>query len=176
MAPRLLFSSVGEVLATLTRRYGLQSKLFESNLTERWPEVAGEMIATHTRPDGIRFKRLYVLVENSVWLQQLTFFKPALLEKINAAAGKPLVTDIVLRIGAIGNKTREEVQGSRFESELRTSNFELPATVREELVHCTEAVKDPLLRTRLESLMSKAWARSAQQAQGSSHRPKPPAP
>ena len=59
----------------------------------------GEPIATHTRPDQIRFKKLTIFVHNSVWLQQLTFLKPVLLQKVNTMAGESLVTEIVLRIG-----------------------------------------------------------------------------
>ena len=173
MAPRLLFASVGEVLATLARRYGLQSKLFESNLTERWPEVAGETIAAHTRPDGIRFKRLYLLVENSVWLQQLTFFKPSLLEKVNAAAGKPLVTDIVLRVGVIAPMEQPQEKITRVEADSAGSP---DSGVTQLAAALTERVTDPVLRTRLESLMTKAWARSSQQARRSAHPPNPPAP
>jgi predicted nucleic acid-binding Zn ribbon protein len=104
VAPRNVFISVGDVLVSLARRYGFQSKLFEARLQERWPSIAGETIAGHTRPEMIRFKRLYLLVENSVWLQQLTFLKPGLIDKINTAAGKPIVADIILRVGEIADR------------------------------------------------------------------------
>ena len=159
MAPRMSFSRVGDVLTVLTRRYGLHTKVFESQLAERWPDIAGETIAAHSRPDGIRFKRLYLLVENSVWLQQLTFFKPSLLEKINAAAGKPIITDIVLRIGDLIvplDRVHEKPAGST------TQVSAIPdPQVAELAVAYADPVMDPVLQTRLASLMSKAWARAA---------------
>ena|SRR6185295_8138073 len=164
MAPRSFFFPVGDVLTVLVRRYGLHTRLFESRLSERWPEIAGEAIAQHTRPDGIRFKRLHLLVENSVWLQQLTFFKPSLLEKINEAAGKPLVTDIVLRVGAIGPGT-----ATVHEAEAKAENHPSPmseghlATTALALA-LAEPITDPVLRTRLATLMSRAWARPAHSA------------
>src|SRR5574340_1201213 len=91
--------SFSTILAGLAHRLGLESKLFEARLRRHWPDIVGEPIATHTRPDQIRFKKLYVFVRNSVWLQQLTFLKPVLLQKVNGMAGQPLVTEIVLRIG-----------------------------------------------------------------------------
>ena len=91
--------SFGSILAGLAHRLGLESKLFEARLRRQWPDIVGEPIATHTRPDQIRFKKLYIFVHNSVWLQQLSFLKPVLLQKVNAMAGEPLVTEIVLRIG-----------------------------------------------------------------------------
>ena len=91
--------SFGSILAGLAHRLGLESKLFEARLRRQWPDIVGEPIATHTRPDQIRFKKLMIFVHNSVWLQQLTFLKPVLLQKVNTMAGEPLVTEIVLRIG-----------------------------------------------------------------------------
>ena len=91
--------SFGAILAVLAPRLGLESKLFEARLRRQWPDIVGEPIATHTRPDQIRFKKLTIFVHNSVWLQQLTFLKPVLLQKVNTMAGESLVTEIVLRIG-----------------------------------------------------------------------------
>jgi len=82
MPGRAFFDSVGSVLKSLVHRYGMESKLLEYHLRRRWPEIAGEQIAAHTSPDGIRFRKLYLIVENSVWLHQLTFLKPTLLESI----------------------------------------------------------------------------------------------
>ena len=44
-------------------------------------------MGSHTWPAQIRFKKLYLVVRNSVWLQQLTFLKPALLAKLQAESG-----------------------------------------------------------------------------------------
>ena len=93
--------SFGTILAGLAHRLGLESKLFEARLRRQWPDIVGEAIAIHARPDQIRFRKLTVFVHNSVWLQQLSFLKPVLLEKVNALAGEPLVAEIVLRIGDV---------------------------------------------------------------------------
>jgi hypothetical protein len=71
--------------------------MFEARLRRQWPDIVGEPIAAHTRPDQVRFKKLYVLVHNSVWLQQLTFLKPVLLDKVNCdGRASQLVTELVL--------------------------------------------------------------------------------
>ncbi|MCH7566792.1 MAG: DUF721 domain-containing protein [Nitrospirae bacterium] len=116
MATGPSFDSVASILRSVLRRHGLGTKLLEYRLQQRWPEIAGEQIATHTRPDQIRFKKLYLIVDNSVWLQQLTFLKPALLEKIHAAAGSlegQGVTDIVFRVGEVSSaRTLGEVMAN----------------------------------------------------------------
>lgn len=162
MRANSFFASVSSILSGIAHRYGLETKLLEHQLRRHWREIAGAQIAAHTRPDQIRFKKLYLIVDNSVWLQQLTFLKPTLLETINAAAGSPIVSDIVLRVGEI-RREDESVRGSRFEvepgtptHELRTSNFEPSGSLREEAEAHAAAVTDPELRSRLTEVMANA--------------------
>ena len=93
--------SFGTILSGLAKRLGLESPLFERRLQHDWKQLVGDPVASHTWPDQIRFKKLYVIVRNSVWMQQLTFLKPELLAKLNDRAGGPLLTDISLRVGEV---------------------------------------------------------------------------
>ncbi|MGH7164514.1 MAG: DUF721 domain-containing protein [Nitrospiraceae bacterium] len=154
------FDSVGSVLKSLVHRSGMESKLLEYQLRQRWPDIAGEQIAAHTCPDGIRFRKLYLIVENSVWLQQLMFLKPTLLESINAAAvgpgGSPAVTDIVLRVGDVAGGasegTRQQEKGKREE----VPEVGPAADSLEQASAHAGAVKDPGLRARLAEVMANA--------------------
>lgn len=75
----------------------------EHHLREHWVEIVGEQIAAHAQPDQIRFHKLYMAVDSPAWMQELAFLKPTLLEKINAALGRPqtrfLIEEIILRLG-----------------------------------------------------------------------------
>jgi predicted nucleic acid-binding Zn ribbon protein len=93
--------SFGTILSGLAKRLGLETRLLELRLQHHWPDIIGEPIASHTWPAQIRFKKLYLVVHNSVWLQQLTFLKPTLLAKLRDAAGPELIGEIVLRVGEI---------------------------------------------------------------------------
>jgi hypothetical protein len=151
------FSSVSAVLATVAKRLGLETKLLEFQLRRDWPRIVGQPIAAHTRPDQIRFKKLYLLVENSVWMQQLTFLKPALLAKINEAAGTELVTEIVLRIAELGSATSKE-------SALNDDEGPPPEPTAEALAAAAshaESIRDPELRTHLTKVMAVAIARES---------------
>lgn len=70
-------------------------------MQQEWPHIVGSGLASHTRPDSIKFRKLFLLAENSAWLQQLVFLKPMILEKLNAFAEDIQITDIVMRIGDI---------------------------------------------------------------------------
>lgn len=141
----------------MARRLGLDAKLAEFRLRRRWAEIVGPQIAAHTRPDRIRFKKLHLLVRNSVWLHQLTFLKPDLLARINAAAGGEAITDIVLRVGDV-HPEKEHGGASLANSDRPTSSLEPRTALQEEAAAHAVAVKDPELRAQLAAVMAQALA------------------
>jgi hypothetical protein len=144
--------SVSSVLEGLARRLGLESKLLESRLRRDWVSIVGEPIASNTWPDQIRYKKLYLLVHNSVWLHQLTFLKPTLIHKLNTVAGAELVTDIVLRVGEIPEADHVPSAPETLRS---TASPPSAALLAEISAHVT-TIQDPLLRDRLAQLMAQA--------------------
>ena len=103
MRPSGSLDSFSIILSGLAKRLGLQTHLFEVRLQQQWREIIGEPVGSHTWPVQVRFKKLYLIVRNSVWLQQLMFLKPTLLAKVNEQAGSELITDIAFRVGEIPN-------------------------------------------------------------------------
>jgi hypothetical protein len=144
--------SVSSVLEGLARRLGLESKLLESRLRRDWVSIVGEPIASNTWPDQIRYKKLYLLVHNSVWLHQLTFLKPTLIHKLNTVAGAELVTDIVLRIGELPDADHVPATPEA----LRVAASPPSAALLAEISAHVTTIQDPLLRDRLAQLMAQA--------------------
>jgi hypothetical protein len=160
MRPSGSLDSFSTILSGLSKRLGLQSHLFELRLQQQWRDIIGEPVGSHTWPAQVRFKKLYLIVRNSVWLQQLVFLKPTLLAKLNDRAGSEMLTDIAFRVGEIPD-VRAVVPGPSPES--------VPvgdAAMTEAEAHAA-AVQDPELRTRLASLMAEAFSRSALNDSGS---------
>lgn len=165
MGAHSFFDSVASVLNGIARRHGMEAKLLEHKLLRNWSGIAGEPVASHTRPDQIKFKKLYLVVENSVWVQHLTFLKPELIAKVNQAAGFAAVTDVVMRVGQVSREGKD-VRGSRFEveeeapdHERRTSNVEPSPSTRLEAEEHAAAVADPELRAKLSEVMAHALTR-----------------
>lgn len=147
--------SFSTILSGLAKRLGLQSHLFELRLQQQWREIIGEPIALHTWPAQVRFKKLYLLVRNSVWLQQLTFLKPTLLAKLNKEAGAEVITDIALRVG--------EIPAFIQDAATPTPVLQMPSVSEVALVEATAhaaAIQDPELRNRLTQVMAEAFSRS----------------
>lgn len=142
--------SLSNVLEGLARRLGLESKLLESRLRRNWVSIVGEPIASNTWPDQIRYKKLYLLVHNSVWLHQLTFLKPTLLQKLNTVAGGELITEIVLRVGEIPSRVVVSATTLTGDGDPTISE----AVLAETLPHVS-AIQDPDLRLRFTLAISK---------------------
>lgn len=146
--------SISSILEGLARRLGLESKLLESRLRRDWVSIVGEPIASNTWPDQIRYKKLYLLVHNSVWLHQLTFLKPTLIQKLNQVAGSEVVTDIVLKIGELPEADRAPASPEPLHEAAPPASDELLAEISE---HVT-AIQDPGLRNHLAQLMAQSLA------------------
>jgi predicted nucleic acid-binding Zn ribbon protein len=152
MRPSGSLDSFSIILSGLAKRLGLQTHLFEVRLQQQWRAIIGEPVGSHTWPVQVRFKKLYLIVRNSVWLQQLTFLKPTLLAKVNEQAGSELITDIAFRVGEIPD-ARTAAPASQPQQQPVNE-----AAVVEANAHAA-AVQDPDLRNRLASLMADAFSR-----------------
>jgi predicted nucleic acid-binding Zn ribbon protein len=152
MRPSGSLDSFSIILSGLAKRLGLQTHLFEVRLQQQWRAIIGEPVGSHTWPVQVRFKKLYLIVRNSVWLQQLTFLKPTLLAKVNEQAGSELITDIAFRVGEIPDARMAAPASQRQQQPVNE------AAVVEANAHAA-AVQDPDLRNRLASLMADAFSR-----------------
>ncbi|HEY7533473.1 MAG TPA: DUF721 domain-containing protein [Nitrospiraceae bacterium] len=151
--------SFATVLNGLARRLGLESKLFENRLQREWVALVGEPIASNTWPEQIRFKKLYLRVHNAVWLHQLTFLKPTLIQKLNGITGPNLIADIVLRVGELP-EARRQMSSVGSEPPAITPTADVLA---EASAH-SDVVRDPELRDHLVHLMARSITRSSLKA------------
>ena len=147
------FVSIDTLVKGFSKTYGIDLKMLELRLKRDWHQIAGMPLALHTCPSSIRFRALSVLAENSAWLQQLVFLKPVLLEKINAFAKAPLITDIVLRVAEKPCFT-ESLPSNPLGS------FSQPAEPHPETLAFAESVsgclKNPVLQNSFTQLIAKA--------------------
>jgi hypothetical protein len=152
MAVSSFFDSIASVLNGIARRHGMEAKLLEHKLLMNWPVIAGDPVAAHTRPDQIRFKKLYLVAENSVWVQHLTFLKSELIAKVNAAAGSAMITDVVFRVGSVAGVKRAM---SPEESDETLPPVPSPQALAEAEAQAA-VVADPELRAKLADVMAQA--------------------
>ncbi len=145
------FSSTKSLINYVAKSYGFDVRLLESHLDRAWPNIVGSSLASHTRPDSIKFRKLFLLAENSGWLQQLVFLKPTILENVNTFSREVQITDIVLRIGDVrptSSSAKVDPHGSSYRVVPMASAVELASS-------WTTNIKKPELRTALVDLIAK---------------------
>ena len=106
------FESIHSVLKEVSQHNGLGVKLLEARLQQEWEELVGPTLAKHSYPSTIRYRKLNLISDNSVWLQQLVFLKPQILESIRTRFPELEVSDILLRLGSLPQKFSLPVEGN----------------------------------------------------------------
>ena len=100
------------ILDRLTTKMGIATRLEKEKAVILWGEVVGKDIARRAKAVSIRGKTLFVEVENSMWLQELSLLREGIIAKINTVVGSDVVDEIIFRIGdpgkekGYGNQTR----------------------------------------------------------------------
>lgn len=92
-------TSLGALMPTVLKRLGLEQRLYESQLFERWAEIVGPALAEYTRPASLRKGKLVVLVPHSAHIQSFRPILPEMLKQIQARLGRTCVREIQLRVG-----------------------------------------------------------------------------
>jgi len=77
--PQLLSELLPEVLDELK----ISDKIIEQKAILLWRRAVGNEIKKHTKPYSIENGVLVVLVDNSAWMNELTFLKTEIIKKLN---------------------------------------------------------------------------------------------
>ena len=82
---------VGDVLAEVLRKHGVEKSVRRAGVADLWAEIVGEQLAKVTRVKGVDRDALFVEVRSSAWLAELSMLKAEVLERVNArVADAPL--------------------------------------------------------------------------------------
>jgi predicted nucleic acid-binding Zn ribbon protein len=95
--PKKLQSVMAQLM--VKRGYGRQQT--SAALADHWREVAGEFVAEHTRIGELRRGVLNVTVANSMLMQELSFEKQSLLEKLSARLPDQKLRDFRFRVAPV---------------------------------------------------------------------------
>ncbi|MBM4285564.1 MAG: DUF721 domain-containing protein [Deltaproteobacteria bacterium] len=91
---------VREVLAGLIKPGDWQALEQRRRLRAVWEKVVPEPVRSHTRLADFSRRELRVEVSASVWVQELQFLKPKILNAFAEALGKGVVREVRFRLGA----------------------------------------------------------------------------
>ena len=84
-------------IASVLKDLGIQGKLRQYEVLDRWAEIVGDQIAKVTHAETISDGKLLVRVSRSTWRNELIFLKRELITRINLAMHQEIVKDIIFR-------------------------------------------------------------------------------
>lgn len=138
---------IGRLLAGAGINPELATRLKDLVVWQCWDRAVGEAIARRARPLRLLGGVLTVVVSNGPWMQQLSFMKVELRDRINGLLGEERVRDIVLRAGRI-NLDPEESKEAEHPAPKPLSPQQL-----EQIRQQVSSVDDAELRESLQGLM-----------------------
>ena len=89
------------LLAQELQGLGLAERLREADIWRLWPDVVGQAVASRAQPLRIINGTLTVAVSSGPWMQELTFLKEMMKEKLNERLGSEVVKAIILKSGKV---------------------------------------------------------------------------
>ncbi len=125
---------------------GLAERLREADIWRVWPEVVGPAISSRARPLRIINGILTVAVSSGPWMQELTFLKGMIREKLNGQLGATVVKEIVLKSGRVEKEVPVAVAGAPRKKRLTARQL---AFIDEQ----SAAIADPEIRAEFVALM-----------------------
>ena len=89
------------ILGTMLRTMDSPPQREQFRVWDIWEEVVGPQIAGKTRPEALRNGVLVVSVTSSVWMQELSFMKQKILDRINQTLAPGTIKEIRFKLGDI---------------------------------------------------------------------------
>src|SRR5512136_416980 len=132
-------AALADLLNASFRGTPTERRLKEGNIWLVWDSVVGKQIAGRARPVSFRDGTLTVAVNSSPWMQQLTFLKKGIMEKLNARLGEALVRDIYLKAGRPEQVVSTAVPAKQGKRPLSPAELQ-------KISQSTAVVNDPALR------------------------------
>lgn len=83
-----------DLVLQVLREQGLETPLNQKRLVDAWPEVAGPIVSRYTLNTYIYNQTLYVRLSNPALRSDLSMRRQELTEKLNAAVGEQVITDV----------------------------------------------------------------------------------
>jgi hypothetical protein len=144
-------TSAADAIAGLLEGYHVAEEVRARRLVTEWPAVVGSRFAARTWPEDVRDRVLWVRVSNHSWMQELSFAKAKLIERIHELTGDPpLIDDVRFHLGGKRKDDLTDVRAAIRQRRPIRRRRPLPAPATgprlAQIERECQAVEDPELR------------------------------
>ena len=131
--------------------------LKEGILKSEWDKIVGEL-SKKSFVIFLKQGKLFVGVENSIWIQQMNFQKQAIIKKINEFLGGEYVSEIIFKIGR--KDTKDYFLGEeKKENSIDLNSVTLTAEEYLEMEEELEGIKNDLIKKQTRVVLEKSYKR-----------------
>lgn len=88
---------IDHILRGYLRELGIEKTIKQYEVLSLWPRIVGEKISAIAEPLQISKGKLVVHVKNASWRNELIFWKPTLIQKLNQFVGDQVIKDIIFK-------------------------------------------------------------------------------
>ena len=151
----------GSVIGEVLQRMGLQAPLARHNIARLWPKIVDSAVARHAKVESVSGSTLFLAVDSSVWMNEMSAIRNLLLEKVNASLPPNAVPFTEIRF----------MQRSWAKTEDRKPQEPQPPEMTDQesrvIGKILEPVKDPDLKITLQKILDQdrklKWRRGSEQ-------------
>jgi len=145
------WSTIGDTINKATKRIGIGKRMRQYELWNQWDTIAGPLVAAHAKPCRWQGNVLVLAVEHASWMQELSYLRSELLEKIRNHIPHIVINDLRFEIGKITNAPKISEEKS-----------DLPALdehEREFIEQAAKEIRDDQTRLAVHELITKDFQR-----------------
>lgn len=117
--PKMRFPKrVAEFFREGLKGTALGDRLRDADIWRVWPEVVGPAISSRAAPLRIINGTLTIAVSNGPWMQELSYLKEMIKDKLNLTLGSEIVREIILKSGKVAKPTVPDEETAPVKAEL----------------------------------------------------------
>jgi len=143
------WSNINETISATFSSIGLNKKVQQYRLWKMWNSIVGSNIASNASPSIWRGNMLVINVKHAAWMQELSYLKAELMEKIKKAIPDLKIKDIRFEIGDI-----EKTAIAGIERELTLEKIPLTAEEEEFIDTVVNEIKDDKIKDIVRNIMT----------------------
>lgn len=86
-----------QAIEEMFREYRIEDKLTEVKIQAAWEKIAGKIVFKHTKGIYLRNGKLYLVLSSAALMQEISYSKTKIIDKINRKLGGIIVKEIIIK-------------------------------------------------------------------------------
>jgi hypothetical protein len=86
--------SINSLISEIVENFDMTDDFFIESLREKWPGYVGNLLSSHSRPDRVFRKTLFIAVDHSTFANELSLVTSQVLDKISKDFGEKKIFKI----------------------------------------------------------------------------------